>query len=88
MEPIKKQKRGLSLFYDKLKEQGLEISGPDTSSGETNGTVEITNNKGKTTKQNLKKISEVYGGLTFYHMSSEEAIDEIVELIIHNLNEK
>lgn len=79
MEPTKEQKSGLSLLYEKLEKQGFKISEPNTSFGENNGTIEITDSQGYTIKQNLHNLSKVYGGLTFYHMSPENAIDEIIE---------
>ena len=79
-------KTGLSLFHDKLTEQGFKISEVDTSQGDSNGMVEITNPQGKTTKQNIKNLAEIYGNLTWYHFTPEQAILEIVELIIIQIN--
>jgi len=72
---------GLFLFNEEVKKRGYSISVVDTSRGDSNGDFIISSSVGKTTKQNYKRIAEIYGTLTFYHYEPEEAIDQIFELI-------
>lgn len=77
---------GLELFYEELKKRDYNMSDPDVSRGDKNGNVEIYCKGGKSTVQNLKKIAELYGTLTFYHYEPKEAMDQIFELIQLQMN--
>jgi hypothetical protein len=78
---------GLQLFYEEAKKREYTIGETDTSRGETNGDFIITNVIGKTSKQNFKKLAEVYGVLTFYHYEPESAIVQLFEFIEISFND-
>lgn len=79
---------GLEILIEKLNEKGYVFGETDSSKGDSNGNFELTDPKGKTTIQNYKRISEIYGSLTFYHLSPEQAIDQIVQMIEMQINTK
>lgn len=67
---------GLTLFVQKGKEKGWVFSEINIE----DNTIDITFN-GIKKSQSLKKLSEIYGGLSFYHFTNEEAIDQLVSII-------
>jgi hypothetical protein len=77
---------GLELFYEEAKKREYVIGETDVSSGEGNGDFIITNLNGKTSKQNYKKLAELYGTLVFYHYEPKEAIVQLFELIELSFN--
>ena len=72
---------GLEIFYEEAKKRNLTIGAPNKGAGDENGDFTISNHQGRETIQNLKRISEVYGSLTFFHFSPEDAMEQIFELI-------
>lgn len=80
--------KGIELFYEEAKKRDYTIGETDVSSGETNGDFLLSNSSGFSTKQNYKKIADLYGTLTFYHFDPEEAIKEIFEVIDHSFKYK
>lgn len=58
----------------------------NAGSGEGNGDFTISNHQGKKTVQNMKGIAEIYGSLTFFHFSPEEAMAQVFELIEMQFN--
>lgn len=77
---------GLELFYEEVKKRNYTIGETDTSRGDSNGDFMLTNAVGKTSKQNYKKLAEVYGTLVFYHFEPEEAILQLFEFIDVSFN--
>jgi hypothetical protein len=77
---------GLELFYEEAKKRNLTIGETKTGPGDDNGNFAISSHQGKQTMQNFKRISEVYGSLTFFHFSPEDAMKEVFELIEMQLN--
>ena len=78
---------GLELFYEAAKNRNYSIGETNVSSGDQNGDFIISDHSGKSTKQNYKKIADLYGTLTFWHFEPEEAINQIFEFIDHSINE-
>lgn len=72
---------GLELLIKELENKNYKIGETDTSKGENNGNFIISSPMGKITTQNYKRLSELYGTLTFYHFSPEQAISEIIQMI-------
>lgn len=79
---------GLQLLINELEKNNYKIGETDTSKGESNGNFIIYNPMGNITTQNYKRLSELYGTLTFYHFSPEEAISEIIKMIEISFNTK
>ena len=77
---------GLELFYEEAKKRDYTIGETDTSKGDSNGDFIMTNVVGKTSKQNFKKLAEIYGTLTFYHFQPEDAIVQLFDLIDVSFN--
>lgn len=72
---------GIKLFYEEAEKRNLTIGTPNAGAGEENGNFTISNHQGRETTQNFKRVSEVYGSLTFFHFSPEDAMEQIFELI-------
>ena len=72
---------GIELFHLEAKKKNFSIGQTDVSKGEANGNFTMTNSAGKTTTQNFKRISEIYGTLVFFHFSPEQAMAELFEMI-------
>lgn len=72
---------GIELFNIEAKKRNFNIGPTDVTLGDTNGDFLITDTYGKSTKQNYKKIADVWGNLVFYHFSPEDAMNEVFELI-------
>ena len=80
------QKTGFTLFCEELEKRGFKISEKIDISKEKSGIIEITNCQGHMSKENLKKLSEIYGNLSWFHLTPEEAIKEMVDLLVEKSN--
>jgi len=78
---------GIELFHNEAKKRNFSIGETNVSSGDQNGDFIISDHSGKSTKQNYKKIADLYGNLTFFHFEPQEAINQIFEFIDHCINE-
>lgn len=83
---IIRKMKGIEMFYMELENRGYTIGETDTSKGETNGNFKIFRKDGKEITQNFKMVSEIYGTLTFYHFTPEDAIRQIFEMIEIQMN--
>ncbi len=79
--------KGIELFRIEAEKRNYSIGETNVSAGEENGDFFISDHSGKSTKQNYKKIADLYGTLTFWHFEPEEAINQIFEFIDHSINE-
>lgn len=79
---------GLELLIEKLNEKGFSFGPVNISQDDSNGNFELINSNGESTIQNYKRISEIYGSLTFFHFSPEQAIEQIIEMIDMQINIK
>ena len=68
-------KTGLTLLIEALEQKNCVIETDNMTVAKV-----IFNSPSRTLELNLQDISEAYGGLTFFHLSPEEAVKEILDL--------
>jgi hypothetical protein len=76
--------KGIEILQKKCKELNIEFSDVNLEKGELNGDVILTHQDGFKIKTNIKKLSEIYGVLTFFHFEPNVAINEMLDILIND----
>jgi hypothetical protein len=77
--------KGIEILQKKCKELNIEFDYDYSPKGEINGNVKFKLNNGFDVNTTIKRLSEIFGNLSFFHFTPEEAIDEMLNILINEV---
>ena len=75
--------KGIEILQKKCDELNIEFDYNYSPKGEINGEIKLKLNNGHNINANIKRLSEIFGNLTFFHFTPEKAIEEMLNILIN-----